>query len=78
MQNGAHPRYHHDVKIWLKGKFRNNWIGRGGPIPDLTPCEFFVGLGKEEVYRTRPNTLEEVKTECVKCYKIFWHNSFSG
>jgi hypothetical protein len=43
-------------------------LGRRGPherparSPDLTPCDFFLwGWTKEEVYRTKPTTLNELE-----------------
>jgi hypothetical protein len=43
-------------------------LGRRGPhewparSPDLTPCDFFLwGWAKEEVYRTKPTTLNELE-----------------
>ncbi|PSN52878.1 hypothetical protein C0J52_14475 [Blattella germanica] len=43
--------------------------GRRGPhvwpaflSPDLTPCDFFLwGWAKDEVYRTKPRTLEQLE-----------------
>lgn len=68
MQDGAPPHYHQDVRSWLNRRFRNKWLGRGGPYewparsPDLTPCDFFLwGWSKEEVYRTMPRNLDELE-----------------
>ncbi|CAI9536326.1 unnamed protein product [Staurois parvus] len=53
---------------WLKEHFPGRWLGRRGPhewpatSPDLTPCDFFLwGLLKEQVYSTKPKTLEELE-----------------
>ncbi|CAF4921098.1 unnamed protein product [Rotaria sp. Silwood1] len=46
-QNGASVHFAKAVRSWLKDKFDDRWIGRGGPIswapwsPDLTPLDFF-------------------------------------
>lgn len=38
------------VRYFLNRQFGQRWVGRGGPIsypprsPDLTPCDFFVGV----------------------------------
>ena len=52
---GALAHYSTRVRTYLTNKRPNNWIGRGGPVecppcsPDLTPCDFFVGLHKRNV-----------------------------
>ena len=68
MQDGAAPHFHKDVREWLDTTFPERWLGRRGPhkwparSPDLTPCDFFLwGWAKEEVYKTKPQTIPELK-----------------
>jgi hypothetical protein len=68
MQDGAPPHFALVVRAWLDAQFPGRWMGRRGPHewparnPDLTPCDFFLwGWVKEEVYRTKPRTLEELE-----------------
>jgi hypothetical protein len=68
MQDGAPPHFALDVRDWLDRHFPGRWLGRRGPherparSPDLTPCDFFLwGWPKEEVYRTKPTTLNELE-----------------
>ncbi|PSN39835.1 hypothetical protein C0J52_19063, partial [Blattella germanica] len=49
---------------------QGHWIGRRGPIefpprsPDLTPMDFYLwGTVKDDVYRRKPGTLEELRLE---------------
>jgi hypothetical protein len=65
MPNGAPPHFALSVRSWLDRKFPGRWLGRRGPqewpeiIPDLKPFDFFLwGWAKEEVYRTKPRTIE--------------------
>lgn len=57
--DGAPPHFSVLVRDHLNATYRNNWIGRGGPVqwpprsPDLTPIDFFLwGHMKEIVYET--------------------------
>lgn len=68
MQDGAPPHFALVVREWLDARFPGRWLGRRGPhewpsrSPDLTPCDFFLwGWVKEEVYRSKPKTLEELE-----------------
>lgn len=68
MQDGAPPHFALIVREWLDRHFPGRWLGRRGPhewparSPDLTPCDFFLwGWAKEEVYRTKPRTLDELE-----------------
>ena len=68
MQDGAPPHFAIVVREWLNAHFPGRWIGRRGPhewparSPDLTPCDFFLwGWLKEQVYSTKPTTLEELE-----------------
>jgi len=64
MHDGAPPHFALSVCAWLDQKF----LGRRGPhkwparSPDPTPCYFFLwGWAKEEVYRAKPCTMEEME-----------------
>jgi len=52
MQDGAPPHWSVAVRNFLSDTFPNRWMGRGSPTfpwppysPDLTPCDFFCGVG---------------------------------
>ncbi|PSN58165.1 hypothetical protein C0J52_00997 [Blattella germanica] len=69
-QDGAPPHYHLAVRAFLDDNLQGHWIGRRGPIefpprsPDLTPMDFYLwGSVKDEVYRRKPRTLEQLRTE---------------
>ena len=66
--DGGPPHFALSVRAWLDQKFPGHWLGRRGPqewparSPDLTPCDFFLwGWAKEEVYRTKPRTMEQLE-----------------
>ena len=68
MQDGARPHFAIIVREWLNGHFPGRWMGRRGPHewpargPDLTLCDLlFWGWLKEQVYSTKPTTLEELE-----------------
>ena len=68
MHDGAPPHFALSVRAWLDQKFPGRWLGRRGPhewparSPDLTPCDFFLwGWAKEEVYRAKPRTMEQLE-----------------
>ena len=68
MQDGAPPHFALTVRAWLDQHFSGRWLGRRGPhewpprSPDLTPCDFYLwGYTKEEVYKTKPRTLEDLE-----------------
>ena len=63
-----HHTLHWGERAWFDQKFPGRWLGRRGPhewparSPDLTPCDFFLwGLAKEEVYRAKYHTLEQLE-----------------
>jgi len=64
MHDGAPPHFSLSVCAWLDQKF----LGRRGPhkwparSPDPTLCDFFLwGWAKEEVYRAKPCTMEQLE-----------------
>ena len=68
MQDGAPPHSAIVVREWLNANFPGRWMSRCGlhewpdRSPDLTPCDFFpLGWLKEQVYSTKPTTLEELE-----------------
>ena len=52
-QDGAPPHYHRQVRDFLNANFPDMWFARGAPLawprrsPDLTPLDFFLGIGEE-------------------------------
>ena len=57
--DGAPPHFSANVRALLDARYRNRWIGRGGPIlwpprsPDLTPLDFYYwGHLKNMIYQT--------------------------
>ena len=68
MHDGTPPHFALSVRAWLDQKFPGRWLGRRGPhewparSPDLTPSDFFLwGWTKEEVYRAKPRTMEQLE-----------------
>lgn len=66
--DGAPTHNSRVVREFLDEMFPDSWIGRGGPVrwpprsPDLTPLDFFLwGHIKNEVYRTVPTTVEDMR-----------------
>ena len=73
MQDGAPAHIGRNVRAWMQQNFEECEIGRYGSIhwparsPDLTPMDFFVwGWVKDQVYRHRVNTLNELKTRITQ------------
>lgn len=71
-QDGAPPHYARSVRGYLGERFGTRWISRGGPVewpprsPDLNPLDFFLwGYLKRKVYRTRPQTLDQLKDNII-------------
>lgn len=71
-QDGAPPHYGLHVREYLNTIFPNRWIGRRGSIewpprsPDLSPLDFFVwGHLKNSVYKTKPQTINELRDRVV-------------
>ena len=55
MQDGAPPRFAIAVHEWPNAHFPERWMGH-----DITSCNFFLLRWlKEQVYTTKPTTLEE-------------------
>lgn len=72
-QDGAPAHYARLVRDYLDLVFPNRWIGRLGPMawpprsPDLTPLDFFLwGYLKDKVFRTIPETLQEMEDRIVE------------
>lgn len=72
-QDGAAAHYARLVRDYLDMVFPNRWIGRLGPIawpprsPDLTPLDYFLwGFLKDRVFRTIPETLQEMEDRIVE------------
>lgn len=70
------------VREWLNEHFQNHWIGRNSPLiewpprsPDLTPLDFFLwGLLKQKVYKSRPQTQQELRARIVQaCAEVSPH-----
>ena len=57
MQDGSPPHFAIVVCDWLDAHFPGRWI-----CSDSTPCDFLPwGWLKEQVYSTKPTTLEELE-----------------
>jgi hypothetical protein len=81
MQDGAPPHFANAVSAWLDEEFPGRWLGQHGPqewpaiSPDLTPCDSFLwGWGKNEVYPTKPSTLEELEARIQDVITNVPHN----
>jgi len=81
MHNGTPPHFALGVHAWLDQKFPGRWLGRRGPherptrSPDLTPCDFFLwDWAKEEVYRAKSHTLEQLEDQIWKVITNIPHN----
>lgn len=79
-QDGAPAHFHRAVRDFLHDRFGNHWIGRGGPIawparsPDLTPLDFFLwGYVKQEVYKERTTTVEDMKERIRKLRLLIYY-----
>lgn len=83
-QDGAPAHYARLVRNYLDLVFPNRWIGRLGPIawpprsPDLTPLDFFLwGFLKDRVFRTSPETLQEMEDKIMENCLIPDENMFA-
>lgn len=61
--DGCPAHYSRNVRSFLNENYRNQWIGRQGPIgwparsPDMTPLDYFLwGTMKQRVYSTPINS----------------------
>uniref|UniRef100_A0A1B6L5Q6 DUF4817 domain-containing protein n=1 Tax=Graphocephala atropunctata TaxID=36148 RepID=A0A1B6L5Q6_9HEMI len=68
MHDGAPPHFSIVVRAYLNERFRNKWMGRGGPTvwparsPDLNPIDFFVwGHLTSMVYSTPVENVEQLR-----------------
>ena len=64
------PHRHRDVQAFLDENLQGHWVGRRGTFefpprsPDLTPLDLHLcGTLKDVVYRTKPVTLGDLRTE---------------
>jgi hypothetical protein len=74
--DGAPGHYSTEVINYLNICFPEHWIGRRGTIdwparsPDLTPLDFFLwGYGKSCVYKSRPQTIDELKERILQAFE---------
>lgn len=82
LQNdGAPCHYARIVRQHLTERFRNRWIGRGGPIawpprsPDLNPIDFFVwGYYKEIVYAKNISNVAELRRKLRQAEETIKNN----
>lgn len=72
-QDGAPPHFGVDIRRHLNHVFPGKWIGRRGAIewparsPDLSPLDYyFWGYLKDQVYRTKPQDLVELRLRIVE------------
>lgn len=73
------------INNWLDQKFPRKWIGRYSQeikwpprSPDLTPLDFYLwGKLKENVYRTRPNNVEELKRRITEECELISHQELA-
>lgn len=75
--DGAPPHISLRACRVLNERYRNRWIGRGGPVhwparsPDLTPMDFFLwGTIKQYVYRERIDNREELEGRVIEAFAI--------
>ena len=75
MHDGAPPLC--IERTCLVGSEVSGTLGRRGPhewparSPDLTPCDFFLwGWAKEEVYRAKPRTIEQLEDQIWKVITV--------
>ncbi|XP_070531446.1 histone-lysine N-methyltransferase SETMAR-like [Cardiocondyla obscurior] len=73
--DGAPAHWSRGVRRLLDARFRDRWIGRGGPIiwpprsPDLTPLDYFLwGHIKNLVEPQRNGTVNEVREAIVAAF----------
>jgi len=81
MQDGAPCHRGIIVKNRLKDVFGDRIIGVGHDVewpprsPDLTPCDFFLwGHLKNEVYKTPPTDLQELRNRIIQSATVLKNN----
>lgn len=79
--DGAPCHYASIVRQYLNERFRDKWIGRGGPIawparsPDLNPIDFFLwGYYKELVYDKEQRNITELRVKLRQAAEIIKNN----
>ena len=72
-QDGASPHSSNKSLEWLKKHFNSRIISRRSEIqwppysPDLSPPDFFLwGYIKDRIYKNKPRTLEDLKTNITE------------
>lgn len=74
-QVGAPPHYDRNVRHYHDLSFHQRWIGKRGSLEsewlarslDLSPLDFFLwGNLNDKVFKTKPNSLEELKDRIVQ------------
>ncbi|KAJ4449682.1 hypothetical protein ANN_01086 [Periplaneta americana] len=74
LHDGAPAHFSRTARWYLDRRFRDRWIGRGGPIawppcsPDLNPLDFYLwGHLKSLVYSSPVPDLESLRNRIVAC-----------
>ncbi|KYQ47796.1 hypothetical protein ALC60_13171, partial [Trachymyrmex zeteki] len=74
--DGAPAHFRRDVRDILNTRYRDRWIGRGGPVawpplsPDINVLDFFVwGYIKESVEPRRNDTENEVREAIIAVFE---------
>lgn len=84
-QDGCPAHYKKKVREFLNKHYPNRWIGRRGFIewpprsPDMAPNDFFLwGHLKSIVYRTPPNSIDELRTRIVEACNAIPFETFEA
>jgi len=79
--DGAPAHYSRRVREILDTRFRDRWIGRGGPIawparsPDLNVLDYFVwGYIKASVEHLRDGTQDQVRNAIIAAFQTITPN----
>ena len=83
MQDGAPPHFSCFVTDVLNERFRDAWIGRGGPIPwsprspDLSPLDFFLwGYIKNIVYAEKIRNIHHLQERITSAIETVTRDMF--
>ena len=84
MQDGAPCHRRLDIKMFLSETFNNRVISVGHEVewpprsPDLTPFDFFLwGYLKDQVFKTTPTDLGELRTRITHHINVLKENAAS-